>query len=120
MKRRQTVGKWGETVAEKYLLERGYRILDRNVHTAYGEIDLVACQGGQIVFVEVKARTNQAYGLPETSITSRKLTHMVQSAEAYIQDHSEAGEDWRIDVIAVRGKPGATEPEIVHFDNAIG
>jgi len=120
MKRRQTIGRWGEAEAEKYLLGSGYQILDHNVHTSYGEIDLIACQGDQIVFVEVKTRTNQAYGLPETSVTVRKQAHMIQSAEAYLTLHPEMGEDWRIDVIAVQGKPGETHPEIVHFENAVG
>jgi len=120
MKRRQTIGRWGEAEAEKYLLTREYQILDHNARTSYGEIDLVASQGDQIVFVEVKTRTNLAFGLPESSVTFRKQAHMIQSAEAYLVLHPELGEDWRIDVIAVQGKPGGTDPEIVHFENAFG
>ena len=76
---RQELGRWGENLAADYLLERGYSILERNVHTSYGEIDLVACQefsqtgSGEgltatpesvIVFVEVKTRSSSAFAHP--------------------------------------------------------
>jgi putative endonuclease len=120
LNRRQRIGRWGERVAEEFLLVNGYQVLDRNVHTTYGEIDLVTLAGDQVVFVEVKTRTNLAYGHPEISVTQRKQNHLTQSAEAYLTQHPELGEDWRIDVIAIQGCPGGADPEIVHFENAIG
>lgn len=116
--RRQRIGRWGEEVAARYLEERGCRIVARNVRTPYGEIDLIAEQGGVTLFVEVKARTSAAYGLPEESITAAKRTHLLNAIQAYWQ-MSEAVEGiWQVDVIAIQGRPGDQEVQIEHFENA--
>ena len=119
--RRQAIGTWGEGLAERYLLERGYQILGKNVRTPYGEIDLIARLKDELVFVEVKTRTSQSYGLPETAITAKKQAHMIQAAQAYLQSNVELGDcAWRIDVIAITKKPGIPSPEIICFENALG
>lgn len=124
--RRQQVGRWGEAVASRFLEKRGYQILARNARTPYGEIDLVARQkDGCLVFVEVKTRTNAVFGYPEEAVDARKLKHMVAAAEAYwlafLEQHPEITGDpsWRIDVIAVQGRPGAKieDIRIEHFEN---
>ena len=66
------LGIHGERTAEKHLRSLGYRILDRNWRWRKGELDLVAEQEEQIVFVEVKARRSQLYGSPEEAITRSK------------------------------------------------
>ena len=142
-----SLGRWGESLAADYLLARGYQILERNARTPYGEIDLVACQicpvdadvipivgdcfGGRtpprndipyrvvIVFVEVKTRRSSAYGLPEAAITARKQTHLLNAAQSYLQTHPDLYGDWRIDVIAIRCTRAGTQPEVIHFENAI-
>lgn len=116
---RQVFGRWGEDLAEKYLIGRGYKIIGRNIRTAYGELDLVCQQGLTWVFVEVKTRKDRALGLPETSITSKKQRHLLNSAQVYLQNKIEASEDWRIDVIAIIGSPSQGEPEIEYFENAV-
>lgn len=119
--RRQRVGKWGETVAAYYLENRGYQVLARNVRTAYGEIDLIAQQqGGMLVFVEVKTRTNASFGFPEESVDERKLGHLIASAQSYLQEQpGDLEQGWRIDVIAIQGRPGETveDVQIEHFKN---
>ncbi len=119
--RKQRIGRWGETVASYFLEQRGYRVLARNVRTGRGEIDLVARQvGGGVVFVEVKTRTNAHFGLPEEAVDAHKLEHVFRAAEAYLQEHAELAEqEWRIDVIAIQGKPGekAEDVHIEHFEN---
>lgn len=118
---RQRVGKWGEEAAARYLEQHGYVILARNVHTAYGEIDLIARQQcGELVFVEVKTRTNTSFGYPEEAVNSRKLVHMVSSAQAYLLGlPGQVEESWRIDVISVMGLPGENDADIrfEHFEN---
>jgi putative endonuclease len=115
---KQQIGRWGEELAARYLSERGYRVVAKNVRTSYGEIDLIARMDEVTVFVEVKTRTTLRYGLPEESITAKKLAHMHAAAQAYIQSHPEVGGEWRIDVISIyRGPTG--EPEILHFENAL-
>ena len=78
---RQKIGRMGEGMAADYLIARGLLILDKNVRTPYGEIDLVAGDGEEVVFVEVKTRTNLAYGYPETAITPQKFQHIVNAAQ---------------------------------------
>lgn len=127
---KQRTGRWGETVAAFYLEGKGYRVLARNVRTPRGEIDLVVCPSVGfnekrglpvgIIFVEVKTRTNEAFGLPEEAVDARKLEHLFLAAEAYLQDHPDfSGLDWRIDVVAIQGHPGANVNDmcIEHFEN---
>ncbi|MEW5873013.1 MAG: YraN family protein [Chloroflexota bacterium] len=120
---RQNLGRWGETLAADYLQERGYTLVERNARTAFGEIDLVMRQpaptGPVTVFVEVKTRRSQAFGLPEEAITPRKQAHLLDSAQAYLQAHPELDGDWRIDVIAIQRSDAAAPPEIIHFENAV-
>jgi len=119
MSRAQEVGNWGETLAAKYLTERGYRVLARNARTPYGELDIVARQGETLVFVEVKTRTSTRFGQPEDSVTPKKKAHLVAAAQAYLQQHPELAGDWRIDVIAIKRLSPASTPQILHFENAI-
>lgn len=119
---RQRLGQWGETLAADYLQKQGYALLERNARTAYGELDLVMRQsvlGGAVtVFVEVKTRRSQAFGLPEEAITPRKQAHLLDSAQAYLQTHPELDGDWRIDVVAIQ-RSAAAAPVITHFENAV-
>ncbi len=95
------LGIHGEKVAEQHLMGLGYRILDRNWRWRKGELDLVAEQGDEIVFVEVKARRSQTYGLPEESITRSKRQKLIQAAYAYLSDANRDEASWRIDVVAI-------------------
>jgi putative endonuclease len=119
MARKQAIGRWGERLAEEYLSARGYTLIQRNVRTPYGEIDLVMRGEGDIlIFVEVKTRTSSNYGKPEEAVTAQKRVHMLQSAEAYLLEHDEYQGDWRVDVISIF-QPGTGYPEIVWFENAL-
>ena len=115
MNRRQKLGRRGETLAARYLSEKGYRIMARNVRTPHGEIDLVAQKDEITVFVEVKTRASRRFGPPEAAVTPRKQAHMFASAAHYAQEN--ALETWRIDVIAV--ETDTTPPRITHFENVI-
>ncbi len=119
MTKRQQIGRWGEQLAEQYLLARGCELVERNARTPYGEIDRIVQQDRVTVFVEVKTRTSASFGLPEASITARKREHLLHSAEAYLQAHPELDGDWRVDVIAIQGRPGQSDPQIVWFENAV-
>ena len=115
---RQRLGRKGEDLAESYLQADGYVILARNARTPYGEIDIVARQGSEIVFVEVKTRRSNKFGWPEEAVQSKKQARMIASAESFLQANPDIDGDWRIDVIAIlleKGRP----PLITHFDHAI-
>ena len=113
------LGKWGENIAAEYLSGKGYTILERNLRTSHGEIDLLASELGVLVFVEVKTRSSKSYGYPEDSITGSKRTHLLASAQAYLQSRPDLEGDWRIDVVAIEGKRTQADPIITHFENVI-
>ncbi len=119
MARRQTIGRWGEDVAARFLQAKGYEILQRNVRTAYGELDIIARRGGAIIFVEVKTRTSSSFGLPEISVGARKIQHLLNSAQAFMQVYSGPEQAWRVDVVAIEGHPGGPDPRIEVFENAV-
>ncbi len=116
---RQRIGIWGEQLAAEKLRSAGYEILEQNYRTPYGELDLIARKGDLYLFIEVKTRTSRAFGLPEAALTRRKREHILQSIEHYLQEHPEIDCDWRVDVFAIQGKPGASDLEVVWFVNAL-
>jgi putative endonuclease len=116
---KQRLGNWGETLAETYLKEKGLIFVGRNIHTHYGEIDLVMKDGETIVFVEVKTRTSLDFGTPEESITRKKRERMINSATEFMQSHPEWGDYFRIDVLAIFGPKGDPTPEMIWFENAV-
>lgn len=121
MGNRQSVGRWGENLAAEYLQSQGYAILERNVYTPYGEIDLVAelSEPCTLVFVEVKTRRSRQFGLPEEAVNSRKRDHLLSAVSYYLQQHSEFSGAIRLDVIAIQRYQPGTAPVITHFENAI-
>ena len=116
MKHNQTVGRWGEETAAKYLSQHGYEIISHNARTPYGEIDIIARQGDLTIFVEVKTLTSSKSFFPEQNVTARKRDHMLACAEHYAAENNI--DHWQIDVFAIEGKQGL-EPKITHFENAI-
>lgn len=120
MASRQSIGRWGENLAAEHLKLNGYEVLGVNVRTPCGEIDLVARIQGVTVFVEVKTRRSDDFGMPEEAITPQKREHLLNAAHTYLQLHPELDGDWRVDVIAIRRLPGETHPQITWYENAIG
>jgi putative endonuclease len=114
---RIATGKWGEEQAANFLIQKGYRIIGKNIRTPHGEIDLVATFAEQLIFVEVRTRTSAWLGFPEESINPRKQAHMLACADYYAQQNEL--DTWQIDMIAVEGKPGF-QAKITHFENILG
>lgn len=113
------IGDWGEAQAVAWLQERGYLILGQNIHTPYGEIDILARKEDQLIFVEVKTRQSTQFGRPEEAVTERKIQHLVESAEYYLQEHPDLDMDWQIDVIAIQHDSKNNRTEFTHFENAV-
>lgn len=99
---KKNIGKRGENLACSYLRKRGYKILDRNFRTIFGEIDIVAKFKGMIVFVEVKTRATGSLGPPYISVTKVKETHIIKNALFYLKMHTLAKTSWRIDIVSVK------------------
>jgi putative endonuclease len=83
------------------LTRRGYVIRARNWRCTAGELDIVAEQDEQIVFVEVRARRSNRFGTPEESVTWNKRAHLIAAARAYLHAHDLVDREWRIDFVAV-------------------
>lgn len=101
---KQIFGRQGETDAADYALRHGYALIRRNYRTPYGEIDLILrSPEGELVFVEVKARTGTYFGYPERAVDARKRRHIVRSAYHYLEENYPDDDDliWRIDIIAI-------------------
>jgi putative endonuclease len=114
---RQMIGAWGEDQAVAYLIEQGMKVMQRNFRTREGEIDLIASDGDSLVFVEVKTRTNDSFGFPEEAVTEDKMEHIYSAVEEYLTKNLDV-ENWRIDIIAIQGKPGTDDIQIEWFKDA--
>ncbi|MBI5949730.1 MAG: YraN family protein [Chloroflexi bacterium] len=114
MTARQDLGAFGERVAGHRLEASGLRILVRNVRTPGGEIDIVAAEGDETVFVEVRTRRADP-GSAAESLGPAKLRRMWQCAMDYCEASGVNPERVRIDVISVDLGPGGTVAQVEHF-----
>lgn len=112
------LGRAGERLAAAWLVQNGYSILERNFRGPYGEIDLIAEEGEELVFVEVKARRSVAYGLPEEAVTLHKCRKIALTAYYYLDMHACAGRSWRADVVAVQFNAGGRLEEVRIYRHA--
>lgn len=80
---KKLLGQKGEKLVSKYLKERGYKILETNYRTPFGEADLIALDGDETVFVEVKTRSSVAYGTPAEAVTPEKRKRYYKIAQCY-------------------------------------
>jgi len=99
---KKNIGNWGEGLACSYLKKRGYKILDRNFRTIFGEIDIVAKSKRMIVFVEVKTRATDSLGPPYLAVTKVKETHIIKNALLYLKMRGYTKASWRIDIVSVK------------------
>ncbi len=113
------LGRMGERMAAGALVKRGYRVLEHNFRCRYGEIDIVAEEGADLVFVEVKTRRGQSYGLPEEAVTPRKARKLAEVASCYLDQHSCSERPWRIDVVAIQLSSDGKIQEIRIYPHAI-
>jgi putative endonuclease len=116
---RQGLGRTGERLAAESLLSKGYSILERNFRCRQGEIDLVAEDEQDIIFVEVKARRGISFGLPEDALTLRKRRKLVELASYYLDLHTCSDRSWRIDVVAVQFSSSGKLEEIRIYKHAV-
>jgi putative endonuclease len=115
---RQGLGRWGEDLAARHLLAKGYEVVARNWRCEAGELDLVIRDGDCLAFVEVRTRRGRAMGTPEESITAAKQARLSALGEAYVQAHDWPGH-WRIDVVAVEVDRRGRLLRLDHYENAV-
>jgi putative endonuclease len=111
---RQQKGRLGEDLAAQFLERKGYRIIERNYRYDRGEVDIIAQDGRDLVFVEVKLRETEAFGSP---ITPFKEEQLKKVAEGYLFEHNLEDQACRFDVVAITIVDG--KPRIRLLQNAI-
>ena len=110
-------GRRGEEMAARFLERRGYRILRRNCRNKYGEVDLVARDGDEVVFVEVKTRVSSDWGDPAQAVNRPKQRRLRLAAERFATRAKIRDFPLRFDVIAII-LPDEGESDIKHYKNA--
>ena len=95
------IGKIGEDLASKYLEDAEYTIIERNFMARQGEIDIIAKDKKELVFIEVKTRTNDMYGKPIEAVNMQKQKHLLNTIKYYLYSKHLENEFVRIDVIEV-------------------
>ena len=96
-------GAYGERLAAKWYLDRGYELLDQNWRVRDGELDLVVALPSTLVFVEVKARASMAFGSPAEAVGYRKAARIRRLAAQWITAHDRHSDDIRFDVVSIVG-----------------
>jgi putative endonuclease len=116
-KTRGYTGRYGEELAARYLVRRGYRIVVQNYRVPCGEVDIIAQDGEVLVFVEVKTRTGQGFGAPAEAVTYRKRQQISKAALTYLGQQRLLDRPARFDVVSVLLGNGS-EPQIEIIKNA--
>ena len=114
------MGKIGEAKAKEYFLAKGYLLIEENYRFERAETDLIFEDRNNktLIFVEVKTRKSKAYGEPEESITSKKVEHLIKSAEGFIYEHPDyENYERRIDVLTILME--GNKEIINHIENAV-
>jgi len=110
-------GPLGERLAAEFLRKRGFKILRRNCRSQLGEIDLIAREGDEVVFIEVKTRTGTTWGDPAEAVSPSKQRKLSLTALGFAEQNKLREHPLRFDVIAVVLRAEG-EPEITHYPNA--
>lgn len=107
-------GRLGEDIALKYIVSKGATVIEKNYRTKIGEIDLIARLNGELVFIEVKSRSNINYGYPSEAVNYKKKRKITNLANYYIMINSLENLSVRFDVIEIY----LSEKKINHIVNA--
>lgn len=114
MSKSKELGQEGEQLAADYLKKKGWQILEMNYRYSRSEIDLIASKPKQLIFVEVKARTNTSFGLPEQYVDDKKAELIMKAADHYIHQIDWKG-NIRFDIISIIKKETI---ELEHIEDA--
>ncbi len=116
MSEKSALGQRGEDAAARHLTALGYAVLERNFRCRHGEIDLIVRRGPTIVFVEVKTRSTDHFGLPVEAVRGPKQTRIRRCAATWLDSHRPWRADIRFDVVSVivRGQG----LEVTHYPEA--
>lgn len=117
MGKQHVLGNLGEEAACKYLIGKGYEILERNWRFSHAEIDIISRKDGILVFVEVKSRSYLYYGTPEEGITEHKENLIIDASGQYMYQNDYEGEI-RYDIISIVFDNASHVASIQHYEDA--
>lgn len=120
---KQKLGKYGESLATVFLKKRGYKILARNFRAKkFGEIDIIAKEKKQIVFIEVKTKSSYHFGYPEEEFNYFKRKKLMKAINFwFLKQRSKEIEEifrqrnWRLDLITVDFSENSKKPKLKHY-----
>jgi len=101
---KKDIGNKNEKLAQKFLEKKGYKILDTNFSTKFGEIDIIAKKGNFIVFVEVRSKSYSYFGKPFETVDKNKIKKILKTAQIYISNKNLQNLDVRFDVISIENE----------------
>jgi len=113
------LGKWGKEHARRYLEGKGYKVSATNYRSRWGEVDIIAQLGEEMVFVEVKTRRGAAFGTPEESVTATKSHRLIATAQDYLQKDSLEQAPWRADLVSISLDEQVKLLRLEHLENAV-
>jgi putative endonuclease len=108
----------GERMAEEFLRLRGFEILDRNVRSGRGEIDLIAREADTVVFVEVKLRTGPDSSAPLVAVNWKKREDVERAATRWLQSRRITDLPVRFDVVGITWDADGSRLRVEHIRNA--
>jgi putative endonuclease len=106
-------GKEGEKNAALFIKKNGYRIIETNYRCILGEIDIVASENGDLVFIEVKTRKSEELGYPEQAVGRKKQKKLSQLALWYLEKNKLTDINARFDVVAVTISASTNEIRLI-------
>ncbi|MEW6062226.1 MAG: YraN family protein [Bacteroidota bacterium] len=106
---KRNIGSIGEEIAEQFLVNNGYLILEKNFYYQHGEVDIIAKDGETLVFVEVKTRRSTRFGAPEEAVTVKKQEILRRTAEGYVMLKNLNNVECRFDVVSISMNNGKAE-----------
>jgi putative endonuclease len=112
---KQSLGSWGEKYISQHLEKLGWKILENNFRTKFGEIDIIAQKDSTLAVIEVKTRSSIAFGLPQDFVKPKKIQLLVKAVNEYIVSN-DLDVDVRFDIIAIYKEENTYKIE--HFEDA--
>lgn len=95
------IGREGEDIAVDYLTKKNFRIIERNYRCRMGEVDIIGIFFRELVFIEVKTRSNISFGYPYEAVDSRKILKIRRVAQNFISERKLYNMDVRFDIISI-------------------
>lgn len=108
----------GEELAVQHLKRQGYKILERNFRTKFGELDIICQRAGTLIFVEVKTLVENELGFePELHFTREKMQRLKKAVQLYLAQNKLTNRDFQLDLIALELNAQGTVKNLRHYEN---